>query len=172
MRRREFIAGTVALLVSPRRSWAQGTRHRLGFLAVGDGSGRAPQSSRASLTQWAAKSRLDRRKKPDYRVSIFSTAGSTTNLSRRPDCSQSRCDRCCGTASGRSREIGNCHHTDCIRGCVGPGGVRPRAKHGASRRQHNGSCNLRAGRFHRQAGRNPSRTASQCLENCALGQSA
>jgi putative tryptophan/tyrosine transport system substrate-binding protein len=41
MRRREFIAGTAALLVSPSRSWAQGTRRRLGFLAVGDGSGQA-----------------------------------------------------------------------------------------------------------------------------------
>ena len=33
MRRREFIAATAALLVSPRRSRAQGTRRRLGFLA-------------------------------------------------------------------------------------------------------------------------------------------
>ena len=40
MKRREFIAATAALLVSPRRSWAQGTRRRLGFLAVGDGAGR------------------------------------------------------------------------------------------------------------------------------------
>ena len=41
MKRRDFVAGTAALLVSPRRSWAQGTRYRLGFLAVGDGSGQA-----------------------------------------------------------------------------------------------------------------------------------
>ena len=34
-RRREFIAATAALLVSPRRSRAQGTRRRLGVLAVG-----------------------------------------------------------------------------------------------------------------------------------------
>ena len=34
MRRREFIAATAALLVSPRRSRAQGTRRRLGFLAL------------------------------------------------------------------------------------------------------------------------------------------
>src|SRR6478672_11991710 len=32
MRRREFIAGTAALLVSPRRSLAQGTRRRIGYL--------------------------------------------------------------------------------------------------------------------------------------------
>jgi putative tryptophan/tyrosine transport system substrate-binding protein len=34
MRRREFIAATAALLVSPRRSPAQGTRRRVGFLAM------------------------------------------------------------------------------------------------------------------------------------------
>jgi putative ABC transport system substrate-binding protein len=32
MKRREFIAGTAALLVSPRRSLAQGTRRRIGYL--------------------------------------------------------------------------------------------------------------------------------------------
>ena len=41
MKRREFIAGTAALLLSPRHSWAQGKHHRLGFLAIGDGSGQA-----------------------------------------------------------------------------------------------------------------------------------
>jgi len=39
MKRRDFIAATAALLVSPTR--AQGTRRRLGFLAIGDGSGQA-----------------------------------------------------------------------------------------------------------------------------------
>jgi putative ABC transport system substrate-binding protein len=32
MKRREFIAATTALLVSPRRSWAQGTPRRVGYL--------------------------------------------------------------------------------------------------------------------------------------------
>src|SRR5258706_14008632 len=36
MRRREFIAATTALLVSPRRSRAQGTRRQLGFLAINE----------------------------------------------------------------------------------------------------------------------------------------
>src|SRR6185295_14748464 len=50
MKRREFIAGTAALLVSPRRSWAQEARRRLGFLAIGDGSGQAlNQAERAFL---------------------------------------------------------------------------------------------------------------------------
>jgi putative tryptophan/tyrosine transport system substrate-binding protein len=34
MKRREFIAGTAALLVSPRRSWAQGMPRRIGFLGA------------------------------------------------------------------------------------------------------------------------------------------
>lgn len=41
MKRRDFIAATVALLVSSRRLCAQGARRRLGFLALGDGSGQA-----------------------------------------------------------------------------------------------------------------------------------
>ena len=32
MKRREFIAGTAALLASPRRSWAQGPPRRVGYL--------------------------------------------------------------------------------------------------------------------------------------------
>jgi putative ABC transport system substrate-binding protein len=36
MRRREFIAATTALLVSPRRSEAQGTRRQLGFLDLNE----------------------------------------------------------------------------------------------------------------------------------------
>ncbi|MCP3394189.1 ABC transporter substrate-binding protein [Bradyrhizobium sp. CCGB12] len=41
MKRREFIAATAALLVQPRHAGAQGVRRRLGFLAIGDGSGQA-----------------------------------------------------------------------------------------------------------------------------------
>jgi putative tryptophan/tyrosine transport system substrate-binding protein len=36
MKRREFIAATAALLVWSRRSWAQGTRRRLGVLVLGE----------------------------------------------------------------------------------------------------------------------------------------
>jgi putative ABC transport system substrate-binding protein len=36
MKRREFIAAGAALLVSPRCSLAQGTRRRLGFLALNE----------------------------------------------------------------------------------------------------------------------------------------
>jgi putative ABC transport system substrate-binding protein len=41
MKRREFIACIAALLVSSRHASAQGKRRRLGFLAVGDDSGKA-----------------------------------------------------------------------------------------------------------------------------------
>ena len=36
MKRREFIAATTALLLSPRLSLAQGARRRVGFLAVNE----------------------------------------------------------------------------------------------------------------------------------------
>ncbi|OKO75202.1 ABC transporter substrate-binding protein [Bradyrhizobium sp. NAS96.2] len=49
MKRREFIAGTAALLVSPDDSWAQGKRRRLGFLAIGDGSGKALNQAEQAL---------------------------------------------------------------------------------------------------------------------------
>jgi putative ABC transport system substrate-binding protein len=49
MKRREFIGSAAALLVSPQRSWAQGTRRRLGFLAVGDASGLAPNYAELAL---------------------------------------------------------------------------------------------------------------------------
>ena len=49
MKRREFIAATAALLVSPRRSLAQGARRRLGFLAIGDGSGQALNEAELAL---------------------------------------------------------------------------------------------------------------------------
>jgi putative tryptophan/tyrosine transport system substrate-binding protein len=41
MERREFVAATAAMLVWPGRLRAQGARRRLGFLAVGDGSGQS-----------------------------------------------------------------------------------------------------------------------------------
>src|SRR5450432_872781 len=49
MNRRECITTTAALLVSPRRSWAQGARRRLGFPAIGDGSGQALNQSELAL---------------------------------------------------------------------------------------------------------------------------
>jgi putative ABC transport system substrate-binding protein len=39
MNRRDFVAGTAALLVSPRRSWAQGKPRRVGFLGLGNLTG-------------------------------------------------------------------------------------------------------------------------------------
>jgi putative ABC transport system substrate-binding protein len=44
MKRREFIAVTAALLVSPRRSWAQGTPRRIGYLDTAPGIKQCPSS--------------------------------------------------------------------------------------------------------------------------------
>jgi putative ABC transport system substrate-binding protein len=49
MKRREFIAGPAALLVLPRYWRAQGKPRRLGFLAVGDGSGKALNQAELAL---------------------------------------------------------------------------------------------------------------------------
>ena len=49
MKRREFIAATAAIFVSPRYSRAQGRRRRLGFLAVGDASGQALNQAELAL---------------------------------------------------------------------------------------------------------------------------
>jgi hypothetical protein len=69
-----------------------------------------------------------------------------------------------------SSEIGNGHHSGRIRGCVRSRGDRPRAKPKPieARRQHNGSCDLRARRLDRKANRNFAGTGSQRLEDCAL----
>ena len=49
MKRREFLAAAAALLVSSGRLRAQGRRHRLGLLAVGDGGGRALNQAERAL---------------------------------------------------------------------------------------------------------------------------
>ena len=171
MKRREFIAATAALLVSPRRSRAQGTPRRLGFLGPCRRRARPATQSDAWLGE-LARERLDRGQKPDHRLSIFwPTPGSTASFSRRPDCSESRCAHRLGTASSRSPEIGNGHHSDCIRGCGRSRRARPRPKPIASRRQHNGFYDQRAGKFPRQTYRNPPGTGSWRLENCVPGQS-
>ena len=171
MKRREFIAATAALLVSPRRSWAQGARRRLGFLAIGDGSGQALNQAELALFDGLRNHGwIDGRNLIiEYRFSP--PPGSTASFSRRTDCSQSRCAHRRGTAGSRSPEIGNGHHSDCIRGCGRSRGDRPRPKPIASRRQHNGSCDRGTGRFHQRNDRNPAGTGSWRLENCALGQS-
>ena len=60
MKRREFIAATAALLVSPRRSRAQGTPRRIGFLG-----GFEHQLNRRAVAQRLARKGLDRGQEPD-----------------------------------------------------------------------------------------------------------
>ena len=66
MKRREFIAASAALLVSPRRSPAQGTRRRLGFLALNEP---VPAIQKAWLDGLRNHGWIDG-KKPDHRVSL------------------------------------------------------------------------------------------------------
>ncbi|MCP3402026.1 MULTISPECIES: ABC transporter substrate-binding protein [unclassified Bradyrhizobium] len=49
MKRREFIAAAAMFLISPQRLWAQRKPRRIGFLAVGDGSGQALNQSERSF---------------------------------------------------------------------------------------------------------------------------
>jgi len=49
MKRREFMAGTAAMLVSPSCLLAQETRHRIGILAIGDASGQALNQAELGL---------------------------------------------------------------------------------------------------------------------------
>ena len=66
MKRREFIAATAVLLVSPRRSLAQGTRRRVGFLAMTDP---VPTIDSAWLDGLRNHGWIDGRN-PDHRISL------------------------------------------------------------------------------------------------------
>ena len=137
MKRREFIAATAALLVSPRRSWAQGKPRRIGFLgAWADEPARDPIHA-AWLSGLREKGWIEGKNLlVEYRYApdrLPALAAELVALN-------SRFANCLGTATSRSPEIGNCHHSDCIRGCGRSRGARPRAKPIASGRQHHGSC--------------------------------
>jgi hypothetical protein len=161
MKRREFIAATAALLVSPRVLRAQGTPRRIECFGIFFGT--CANYSRR-VAQRLAQKGLDRR------IPLYPTHRSLSSFGRRVDGTQSRSGSCLRAASSRRPEIGNYYHSDCIRGCVRSRGARPRPKHVASRRQHNGSCDLRARRFPGKANRNLPGTGSWRLENCALSQ--
>jgi putative ABC transport system substrate-binding protein len=51
MKRAEFMAGTAALLVSPLCLRAQGTRRRIGLLAIDDGTGHALNQTELALLE-------------------------------------------------------------------------------------------------------------------------
>ena len=168
MKRREFIAATAALLVSPRRSWAQGTPRRIGFLgAWADEPARDPVHA-AWLSGLREKGWIEG-KNLTCRISLC--PGSPASLGRRVGGLNSGIDNCFGTASSPSPEIGHRHHSDCIRGCGRSRGAWPRPKPIASRRQHNGACDLRARSFRRNTNRNPPGTGAWRLKNCDPSQS-
>ncbi len=166
MKRREFIAGTAALLVSPRRLWAQGTPRRVGVLG-----GTQIFANPKSVRREPARSRLDRGEELDHRLPIFrgpsrAHTGSCGRTRRR-----ARSAHWHQPADSRSPEIGNCYHSDCIRGCGRSRGARSRPKPVASGRQCNGSYGLRAGRVLQQIDRNTAGNCSCRLENCDPCQS-
>jgi hypothetical protein len=129
MKRREFIAASAALLVSPRRSLAQGTRRRVGFLATNVVE---PTVQKAWLEGLRNRGWIDGRNL----IIEYRYAPSQDRLpafAAELVVSQPRCAYRPQHASSRSPEIGNRQHSDCIRGCLSRE-ARPRPKHVASGR--------------------------------------
>ena len=165
MKRREFIAATAALLVSPRRSLAQGTRRRVGFLDP------FQLPALQGVARQPTRSRLDRGKNLiiDFRFAEGSRID--CRLSHRSGRSQARPARWPEPARSRSPEVGNSYHSDRIRGGRRSRGAWPCAKPAATGWQHNGSGDHGSRRLPRETARNPPGTRPWRLENCALGQS-
>ena len=136
MKRREFIAATAALLVSLRRSRAQGRPRRIGFLgAWADEPARDPV--RAAWLRalhelgWIEGKNLlaEYRYAPDRLPALAAElVALTPELIMAP-----------GPQSALAL-IGYRNHSDCIRGCGRSLGALPRAKPIAPKRQHNGPC--------------------------------
>ena len=171
MKRREFIAATVALLVSPRRSWAQGTRRRLGFLAVGDGSGQALNQAELALLDglrnhgWIDGKNLTieyRFSQPPDRL----PASVADLIALSPDVLIAAGPRAAVALKSATATI-----PIVFVACGRSRGAWPRPKPLASRRQHNGLCDRVPGDWTSQRNRNPPGTRPWRLENCALGQS-
>src|SRR6266542_2940022 len=157
MRRREFIAVTAALLVSPRRSRAQGTRRRLGYLAIGERL--TPTVQNAWLDGLRNHGWIDGRNLIiEYRFAqsqdrLPALAADLIALS--PDLLIAA-----GPESALALKSATARIPIVFVAVWESRGARPRSKPFASRRQHNGFCDLRARRFHRKANRNPSGTCS------------
>ena len=167
MKRREFIAASAALLVSPRVLRAQGTPRRIGCFGILENAPIILDAWRSGLRErsWIEGKNLlveYRYTQPTDRYPAL--AAELTALS--PDLVVAS-----RATSSRRPEIGNRYHSDCIRGCGRSRGNRPRPKSRAPRRQHNGLCDLGARRLELKRSRNPPGTGSRRLENCALGQS-
>jgi putative ABC transport system substrate-binding protein len=130
MKRREFIAASAALLVSPPRSLAQWTRRRLGFLAPNEP---VPAIHKAWLDGLRNHGWIDGKNLTiEYRYApsqdrLLAFAAELVALS--PDLLVA------SSTSSCSPEIGNCKHSDSICGCGRSRWSRPRPKPVASGRQ-------------------------------------
>ena len=113
----------------------QGTRRRVGFLATNVVE---PTVQKAWLEGLRNHGWIDGRNLIiEYRCLL---PGSPASFRQRTGSSQPRSAYRPQPTSSRSPEIGNCQHSDCIRGCVRSGGARSRAKPIASRRQQSRAC--------------------------------
>src|SRR5216110_3533431 len=109
MKRREFIAGTTALLVSPRRAWAQGTPRRIGVFGFLDPLARDAWRRGLRETGWIEGRNL----LIEYRYAETPDRIPTLTaelMALTPDLVV-----CLQAASSRGHEIGNCYHSGCIR---------------------------------------------------------
>src|SRR6185437_1521478 len=167
MKRRDFIAGTAALLVLPRRSWALGMPRRVGYLD--------PVIQNAPLYKVWQDSLRDHGWIEGKNL-IIDSRSAEGHAERLPPLAAElvalKPDLLVGPSPGRfSPEIGNGYHSDYIRGRVRSRGDRPCPKLVAPGWQHNGSCDLRSRRLDRKTNRNFAGTSSRRLENRAVGQS-
>ena len=168
MKRREFIAATAALLVSPRRSRAQGTPRRVGTL--GDFQNLPIQKVfHESLRGhgWIEGKNLiiDYRYFEGHAERIPALAAELVAL--KPDLLMATNPQTAVALKSATASIPIVFVA--VADPVGLGLVQSLV---ASRRQHNGSCDLRARKISsRKRIRNPAGTGSYRLENCDLGQS-
>ena len=118
MKRRDFIAGTAALLVLPRRSWALGMPRRVGYLD--------PVIQNAPLYKVWQDSLRDHGWIEGKNLIIDSRSAEGHAASSGGTCRpQARFARWSQPAGRFSPEIGNGYHSDYIRGRVRSRGDRP-----------------------------------------------
>ena len=167
MRRREFIGGTAALLVSPRRSWAQGPRRRVGYLDSAPlylPNFKVWQDSLRDHGWIEGKNLIvDYRSAEGHAERVAPLANELVAL--KPDVlvGPSPLEALALKSATASIPIVFAAVSEPVR-------LWPCPKPVASRRQHNGSGSRRTGTFRRQTDTNPAGDGSYRLKNCGLGQ--
>ena len=167
MKRREFIAASAALLVSPRRSWAQGTPRRVGMLGNFH-----KFADPKSVPREPARSRLDRGQEPDHRVPIFRghaermPALAAELVALKPDLLIATNPQTAVALKSATASIPIVFVA--VADPVRLGLVQSLSRPGGN---ITGLCTLRARKFRQQSDTNPAGNGSYRLENCDLGQS-